>query len=494
MLYVPREKGMWDTWMFYHEGIFHLYYLQSIGEALWVRVGHATSSDFLHWTEQEPALHTGQDGSWDCWPIGVGQVFRAKGKFFMTYCGLKENVPQKIGLAFSEDLFHWEKCPQNPVLVPAMGGTLYESDPDQVFNRCPSWRDAFVSYDNDDGLFHALIAGRLLKGPYVRRGCVAHAVSKDLIGWDILPPIYAPRKYHDHELPELHKIGEKYYLLWTTLFYYHNHHGTRSRGCCSGVRYAVSEKPYEGFSEPDDNLLVGSGGTRFDNCAGRIIAVQDTYLLYYEMVQNEYADHVSLASPKTVRVTSDGQLVPGYCNRMDGLKKKELVSGIRSEWINQKNSVEGEEWVANDGVLSADVDGSFLLATNVNLSDFMLECEIAIEGGFFAGIGVVDDKGGPVSSVCGAAVLDNRSQQIHVLGNAKGKTGPVLAPLDSSCFPVQSNKSYHLRMLVRGPWTDIFFDDCLYFSLALPWPERGRLAFMACDVKACFKNLKVDSL
>ena len=46
-------------------------------------------------------------------------------------------------------------------------------------------------------------------------------------------------------------------------------------------------------------------------------------------------------------------------------------------------------------------------------------------------------------------------------------------------------------MMVRRPWTDIFFDDCLVFSLALPWPEKGQFVFLACDGIIRFRNFIV---
>ena len=493
MLYHPREKGMWDTWMFHHEGIFHLYYLQTVDDVGWKQIGHATSPDLLRWKEEEPAIYAGREGQWDEPPLGTGMVLRHNGKFYMTYCCLRAGKPQRTGLAVSDDLYAWTKQPDNPIMEPAMGFGIYESNPSEVFDNSPSWRDAYVRYDEDDGTFHALLAARLPSGSYVRRGCVGHAVSTNLVNWQALPPIYAPGKLHDYEVPELHKIGDKYYLFWTALALYTNHYEIPSRTGPTGEFYAISKKPYEDFCEPIDNLLVGSGNNRFDNCSVRIWQLDNEHMLHYQMVGGPLVDLVSLSAPKVLRISSDGQLSAGYCNRCDALKKRGIASGFDSKWLRLKRFLEGERWFMEGETLVAEVDGSYVLPTDISMGNFLLECEVMIENGFFAGLGVLETSKRPNAISAGVA-LDGKSLKVHVLGDSSGKTGPVLKPLDSSGFLLQSNHFHHLRIMVRQPWTDVFLDDRLYFSLALPWPKEGRLVFFACDGRARFKNIKAHEI
>ena len=125
-----------------------------------------------------------------------------------------------------------------------------------------------------------------------------------------------------------------------------------------------------------------------------------------------------------------------------------------------------------------------------------------MEDAFFAGIGMTDafQAGRPGTLkfdkvvINAGAALDSKAEEVHVLANTAGKTGAVLKPLDSARFPLRKGHFHHVRMMVRSPWTDIFFDDRLYFSLALPWPKDGQLALLACDGKMHFRNLKIHEI
>lgn len=52
-----------------------------------------------------------------------------------------------------------------------------------------------------------LLAARLKEGPAGRRGCVALCASKDLTGWEVRDPFWAPYLYTTHECPDLFRMG-----------------------------------------------------------------------------------------------------------------------------------------------------------------------------------------------------------------------------------------------------------------------------------------------
>jgi beta-fructofuranosidase len=60
-----------------------------------------------------------------------------------------------------------------------------------------------------------ILAARLKPGPSRRRGCTALCTSKDLKKWEVKDPFWAPGLYFTHECPDLFKIGDWWYLIFS---------------------------------------------------------------------------------------------------------------------------------------------------------------------------------------------------------------------------------------------------------------------------------------
>ncbi|MEG2015233.1 MAG: GH32 C-terminal domain-containing protein, partial [Clostridia bacterium] len=78
-------------------------------------------------------------------------------------------------------------------------------------------RDPFVYFDEDRQQFCMLIAGRLKNDmPINNRGCTLVAYSKDMRHWELSKePFYAPNAYFTHECPDLFKMGDWWYLVFS---------------------------------------------------------------------------------------------------------------------------------------------------------------------------------------------------------------------------------------------------------------------------------------
>src|SRR5436190_8172097 len=104
---------MWDTWLYYHDGTYYLYYLvteHSPGEGICL----ATSPDGVHWTEHGLIFPKADDSLW----LGTGSVWKSStfdqdGKYIMNFSewrGPKMGVGQQtIFFAESTDLVHWTR-------------------------------------------------------------------------------------------------------------------------------------------------------------------------------------------------------------------------------------------------------------------------------------------------------------------------------------------------------------------------------------------------
>jgi len=181
-------------------GRFHFFYIERrLTEATpfypgnEIYFGHASSADFAAWEVHDPVLLV-RPGSWEgahVWaPFGIPW----KGRYLMAYTGLNDQLSQDIGIAFSDDLFRWERWEGNPV--------------SPCRDRSWSfWRADGIASCRDPPL--AAHDGKLLMTYTATtrdgRSCIALAESLDGLRWDDRGPIllgpqdgYEPRLEGNH--------------------------------------------------------------------------------------------------------------------------------------------------------------------------------------------------------------------------------------------------------------------------------------------------------
>lgn len=218
------DRWVWDFWFAHDEDRHHIFYLQaprSLGDPeqrhKHASIGHAVSSDLKRWSVLADALQPGESGAWDDIATWTGSVINHDGRWHMLYTGISsvdDGLIQRIGLASSDDLVNWQKYERNPVL---------EADPrwyemlDLSRWRDQSWRDPWLFRPGTDGFLHVLITARSPEGPSDGAGVVAHAKSRDLITWEVLPPITEPGEFAQVEVPQLIAVDGGYALLISAL-------------------------------------------------------------------------------------------------------------------------------------------------------------------------------------------------------------------------------------------------------------------------------------
>ena len=116
MLFRSKLFDHWDTWMYYHEGRYYLYYLinNGIGRTNWDGFGVAVSEDGVHYEDQGRVLIQSEKNT--CF-LGTGAVwkspdFEESHKFICNYSEHRQTEKgeqQTIFFATSTDLVHWNK-------------------------------------------------------------------------------------------------------------------------------------------------------------------------------------------------------------------------------------------------------------------------------------------------------------------------------------------------------------------------------------------------
>lgn len=197
MYFRPKDGWVGDLIPYYDGDEFRLFYLKTkregdrFSDVAWNMV---STTDFVKFHDD---IATGIDG-------GTGSVIKVDDQFHMYYCDNSSIDKQLICHAISQDLVSWTKLPED----------TFESD--NAIYELQNWRDPHVFWNEEKQEYWMLIATRT-KSDTNRSGCTGLCTSRDLKHWIIQNPFYAPRiDVGTHECPDIFKIGDWWYLLYST--------------------------------------------------------------------------------------------------------------------------------------------------------------------------------------------------------------------------------------------------------------------------------------
>lgn len=150
MIFQCKDNITWDTWMYFYENKYYLYYLitnNSGGEGF----GVAVSDDGVHYTDcgqciaasDKMVIYLGTGAVWK------SPAFEKDGTFICNYSEWREEEGtgkryQNIFFATSKDLIHWEKAGE-----------------DLVF---PVDENYYVRYEEDGGRWDCIYPHRTKEG------------------------------------------------------------------------------------------------------------------------------------------------------------------------------------------------------------------------------------------------------------------------------------------------------------------------------------------
>ena len=220
IFYKPKDGWVGDTIPFAHDGKFYIYYLHDERKGnTQDEYGYRTSwnllitEDGVNVKDCKVVLPVGEYDNAD-YACYTGSVIEGNdGNFHMFYTAQNNYNPkyhrdgkplQYVAHAISTDLINWEKLPE---LTFGADERIYEPF---------DWRDPFVFYNEEDKCFDMLLAARLQGASEKNGGCVGLCRSYDLLHWEAKEPFYNPESYMTHECPDLFKLGNKWYLVYST--------------------------------------------------------------------------------------------------------------------------------------------------------------------------------------------------------------------------------------------------------------------------------------
>jgi beta-fructofuranosidase len=209
-----RPEGAWvgDVIPWQEDGAFHLFYLhesrRTPKEGMpWARV---VTENLVDFREAPVALASGGPLAGD-FNIYTGSIVRdPAGTHHAFYTGHNPERRGADGQALQlvmhatsiDGMRSWQRHPAD-----TFGATRgYET---------ADWRDPFVFWDQDAGIWRMLITARHANGPLRRRGVIAQCTSQDLQSWEPAEPFWDPRLYLAHECPEIFEWNGWWYLVYS---------------------------------------------------------------------------------------------------------------------------------------------------------------------------------------------------------------------------------------------------------------------------------------
>lgn len=499
--YSPAKYNMWDSWIVDNNGEFHLVHLKGLAGGVTydsakedVRgYGHATSTDLLHWTEQEDILKVDKSKN------PYDQEFRYTGctiehdGVFYTYYTMRKGQGQRIGVATSKDMYEWEEYEGNPILVPDEQWFVTFAN-ENVSNNA-AWggtvdcRDMVVVKDEEGEGFWGYFVASAEHGMTTPTAVVGVAYSTNLLDWEQKGIAYTPTSVAMPEMFDVFKIDDKWYMTLTT---------AKNNGCLNGFSdpyvtraqiYAVADSPMGPFVEnPDDNVMMG--GQICSGYSSRSIVFNGVRRVLYV----DYNNGTSVLSlPKNVGVNEDGHLRLYYAS--------DLLKSIRSRELNTAIAVQSNTsfaWNTKGGVWKKDGDTFTCTTDPGSWQSFLMR---GIDNNF--DLEFVMDAESTCSSL--GIVLSNKgdgkylNDLNHILAIDKENNRVYLTNAEwdlKNCreYVFQDNTEYHFRMLLIDHTIELYINDELVFNSSI-YNEGGyRTGLFVNDGTIVVNNLNLFAL
>ena len=251
--YQPTDVWVGDIMPYGKDGKFYLYHQRDtrnpgpFGEPFgWAL---ATTENFVQYEDFGESLFRGDDNERDQF-IYAGSVFEADGKVHAFYTGYNREflaagkTSQVLLHAQSDDFIHWKKSETELELEPQPGYDIR------------NWRDPFVVWDDEKEEYLLILGARKGQDKHLQTGRLVKFTSKDLSDWKFEGDFWAPNLYTMFEMPELFKIGDWWYLVYSEY----------SDG--NKILYRMSQSLNGPWLKPKDEAFDGrayyAGRTAFD--------------------------------------------------------------------------------------------------------------------------------------------------------------------------------------------------------------------------------------
>lgn len=215
-----------DPMPYYEDGVYYIYYLKEGGDSYNHSVYLTTTSDFVHYTEQDaPVLESSRSGGQDSW-IGTGSVVKVNGKYLFFYTGhtgaADMEYKEKIMVAESDSLTSFVKKPDWSITPPAELGQKND------------FRDPQAYYDPDTDTISLTVTAS--QGGTARILKFTLSAGLQAVTYDGIIFTDPTGDFWNLECSDTFRLGDKWYITYS--------------GQDDTLWYAVSDNQFGPYTEP----------------------------------------------------------------------------------------------------------------------------------------------------------------------------------------------------------------------------------------------------
>lgn len=199
LFFEAGTENIWDTWLYYHEESFYLYYMTGpVGG--WDGIAMATSRDGIRWERLGKILERSEGmttmGAGSTWSIGEDSNNK---KFIMNFSQASASLQTTILFAESRDLIHWDRL-----------DSTHPFPPDERWYRPIGRWENIWTLPRPGGGFYGYWAATLKE----ERAGLGFGESLDGITWKSLPPLAIQELIEPPEIEALIKEKPENAILY----------------------------------------------------------------------------------------------------------------------------------------------------------------------------------------------------------------------------------------------------------------------------------------
>lgn len=500
MNYRPNEMLMWDAWYWNTGEEIHAFHLQRLapGSSKTEReehgIGHAVSKDLIHWEEQPIALFPGEQGELDDMEIFTGCTYELGGKYYLFYtmkCSGEQGAVQRIALATSDDLYHWEKYPKNPVLTP--DPRWYHTEENPALYGLVDCRDLCIVKDPKGDGYYGYYAARIPAEEMPEGAVVACCYTKDLIHWEQRGPVFQSNgKYTIVEVPTVFQLEGKWYLLLLC----NNEYGNRDLfpgqpQLIMGTIYAVADSPEGPYTEPEDNILLASQS--FNGFSCRTVEFQGKQMLMYTSASRVGANDAGdvmmgvLSTPKEL-VIRENKLCAKYSPLIEAALGKCLLDDsmlVETASCRLMYQTPGKWYVENGKVYGSVRTAWSRYTFRAKARSFIFNAKVTLEEGVGVGLAFKEAEHGYGGGIFMMDFKEGMAELLRI---------PQLNVVDSRKVELEYDRPYSIKVVSKDKYLEFYIDDILVLQSVFYAAREGMMGLVVDRGQAVFEDISAYEL